>query len=296
MDELDRVWEEPAYDRRSFLRLTFIGGMALGAAGLAGWLLGQESDPSRVVVDPTSAAPDQAEPDPTKDGRLAAAEDRQRFLQARLEESGAQVETLSAALEQQRGQLLDLQARLDSAEADLALFGGLLILYHQLEALELDALVGDALEEGALLLADLLDRVPLLRDGVALAAGLLDRLEQSLPSIQDGLRWLIDLTGELADALQAVEDAVEEAAEPIRPLAEKLAHFFQEILTWLPFGVGDRIVGGLEAMGRVLTRIPDLVRNLGPALLEPLEGWFDREPGQVTIKTSLIEPIRGQTL
>ncbi len=308
-DDWDRRGQRAGISRRDFLAAAAMVGLA-GTAGATAWLVALDGNPIPEVTPtapPTTAsqyptrayAPPIATAAPLLDlsGQLAAVQGDKQQLQAALDTAEVATGALQGEVESYRAHLAEVTAQLQAAYGRIDVLGGLIGLYSQLDSLALDDVVETSLGEVASLALMISTRVPLLREGLAAAATVLNRLELALPAIRSGLSWLRELVNRLADSLQTLEDALEETVEPLMPLAQKLAAFAHEVLGWVPFGVGQGIERGFNGIVGVLTHIPELVRSVGPAVLEPVGEWFDgRSVDQVAIKTSVIDPLRGQAL
>ena len=181
-----------------------------------------------------------------------------------------------------------------SAQSRLGVLGGLVALYEQLDALELDELAAAGLREMGEALEGAIARLPLVDRGLEAVEEAVSGLEDSLPSMQDGLSWLLVGVDRLAAGLQETEDALGETVEPLQPLAGKLGAFFSKLLGWVPFGMGRRVERGLNAIGLVLTHIPELVRESGHRIVEPLQEWYGEGKEGMRIRTRVIDPIREQ--
>ena len=88
--------------------------------------------------------------------------------------------------------------------------------------------------------------------------------------------------------------------EPVAPIAQQIGDFIGQILDLLPFGVGDQIRRGLEAIALILTHIPELIASINPVLITPLRQWVSPEEGKglvaevvTPINQNLLTPAQG---
>ena len=121
VDGLENVRCETETDRRGFLQVTFMAGMAAGAAGLTGWLVAQGEDaPITMGMQATPPALRDTLPSlPTGDesnvqAQLAATQSKNFRLQSELNNAISQAEALRAELKGYKVQVVDMQSRLES--------------------------------------------------------------------------------------------------------------------------------------------------------------------------------------
>lgn len=289
------------YGRRGFLRLMLMAGAAAGAAGAAGWFISRDGEVPTVVVS------ERALPEPPSPPELKAAvsqgfsadyatQNENARLAADLEAALSRLEVVQRELEASKGKVSSLATQLDESQGRVGVLEGLAALYAELEAIDLDELVEASLEAIPSLFENILAQVPLLEAGLDAASTALDNLELSLPSIQDGVSWLSGLVDELGEAFGELEEVLAEAVDSMGSFMETLGAFFAKVLKWVPFGAGDTIERGLRALGKVMSGLPGFTRSIGPMLFLPLGRWFSDPGDGVEIKTSLIDPIRGEAL
>ncbi len=287
--------ESGRLNRRDFMLVLLMGGLAAAGSGAAALLLNQRHTeaPIPTLVANLSPAPTlQGEPvagqipDPPEsapdilienlNGQLADAQAERLALRAQLDSARAEIDSLSAGLQ--------------AAQNDLAYLQQVLDLYQQLEAVRLDdAIAAGMTPVGAALLAIQGGR-SLLTLGVEQAAALLATIEAQSPGIANGLLWLEDQVSGLAAALQDLEDALSAIVEPVAPVAQQIGDFIGQVLDLLPFGVGEQIRAGLEAIAAILTHIPELVASINPMILTPLRQWVSPE-GEGGLVEEVVRPI-----
>ena len=289
-------------NRRAFLKSALMVGMAGAAAavGTAGWLgLREEATPATVAL--PKGSPAELIPAPTiapttaeSVEQLTPAGEGSAHVQAMLAQRDAELKALRGELAGYKSQVASLETEMGSTESRLGVLGGLLALYEQLHALELDELAAEGLREMGEALEGAFTRLPPVERGLEVVEEAVSGLEGSLPTMQAGLGWLLEGVDQLANGLQEIEDALGETVEPLQPLASKLGAFFSKLLGWVPFGMGRRVERGLNAIGLVLTHIPELVRESGHRIVEPLQALYGEGKEGVRIRTRVIDPIREQ--
>ncbi len=298
--------------RRGFLRTLIVGiaSAACGAgatalvSGLGAGAIGGEPLPSPspgVTPAPTSAPtrPPTVTPQPTgfptsTPGMPPEAAARIGELESRVAELSAQRDELLERIDELQASLQDALSQISALQAENSSLRELVALYEQLEATGLDdAIMAGFGPVGLAVLAAAGSRVTVESEVVA-ARDALDGLESDVPTISNGLSWLEARLNELADSLQTVEDTLSQAVEPARPFADLVGEFIRTVLNLLPFGAGEPIVAGLEAIGALLTNLPDLIRNAGTMVISPLEQWYSGDEPEMV--TGVVKPVRDRAL
>jgi len=216
-----------------------------------------------------------------------------------LDASRTELQTALADLETARADNATLSADLQARANDIAYLQQVITLYQQMEAAGLDDRVMAGLTPLNLGLLAIQTARGFLQSGVNEAAGLLAGVEVQAPTIASGLEWLETQVSQLAATLQTLEDAISGLVEPVKPIAEQIGDFIGQVLDALPFGVGQNIHAGLEAIGAILSHIPELVHSINPLVITPLRQWVspDSDKGLVAevvnpISANLIAPAQ----
>jgi len=274
-----------ATSRRAFLRrLAFGGGLALGAGGIAAYLVNQQR--TTIVVLPNGDAvrvpPDAGSGETTgllaqlADLRtaLADSDEERRDLAGQLAEAKAEIERLN----EERDGLLSLMA-----------------LYEALEETGLDDIIAGGLAalSGGLALAR--ELVALLEPGVTKGLGLLRKLTEDFPGPQAGIIWLKGEVSALLLNLETLRVRVEDAIEPIESFVELIAAFILDVLRKLPFGLGNPARGGLETMQTIVTGLPPFADGITLDVLDPLDVWFGQD-NQANLLGTLVKPLEDDLI
>ena len=94
-----------------------------------------------------------------------------------------------------------------------------------------------------------------------------------------------------------MQSFLREAVEAAGNFLEMLNQWFQDILKWLPFGMGDKAANVMNALTTLLLETPNTISGVRTAALPTMDNWFKRQPGQeLPIHTRLIQPLRDNTL
>ncbi len=305
----------PRLDRRAFLLWFLAGGLVTAGGGAALLIAGERAGTVKLPVfnsaPPTlhgdSAAGVTAAPDPDAiiarlQEDLAALRSERLGLraqlnatQADLDRSRAELETTRADVETTRAEKETLAAELQARNKDIAYLQQVITLYQQMEAAGLDDRVMAGLTPLNLALLALQTARALLQTGVNQAAGLLAGIELQSPIIADGLLWLEIQISQLAATLQSLEDALSGLVEPVKPIAEQIGDFIGQVLDALPFGVGQNIRAGLEAIGAILTHIPELVNSINTLVITPLRQWISPEADKGLV-AEVVRPISANLI
>ncbi|HIQ01157.1 MAG TPA: hypothetical protein EYH30_03355 [Anaerolineales bacterium] len=147
-------------------------------------------------------------------------------------------------------------------------------LYDEMDRTGLD----DQVEQGLAAVGGLLEGVRGPAEGLLSAvetarAALLD-FQSRFPSLQTGFQWLQESLSTLSQRLLGLENEVNQALGLSGPIGETMGGFLAEVLDRLPYTTAQRVRGGLERVGEVVTAVPTLVQGLYSRILEPMEGWF----------------------
>ncbi len=295
--------------RRGFLVGLLVGGASVGALGGGAWLLQQQEAQASLAAAPTppqavqptlhgeplsaTAAPATASPDTTLHTEIDD-------LRRQLADSQGERLAMRTELDSARAEASQLATELQTSRNDVAYLQQVVALYRQMEAAGLDNLLLAGLGPlGVALLAIQTGR-DALSAGIEEAAARLATVEVQSPVIANGLLWLEEQINLLAQTLQSLEDTLSGVVEPVAPVAQQIGDFIGEVLRLLPFGVGDQIRRGLEAIALILTHIPELIASINPLLITPLRQWVspDETKGLVAevvqpISEHLISPAQG---
>ena len=75
-----------------------------------------------------------------------------------------------------------------------------------------------------------------------------------------------------------------------------LSEWFQDILKWLPFGIGDKASTIMEAIARLIGEIPDTIEGMRTRIVAPLDMWLEEEQGETRLQRQIIKPVREKAL
>ncbi len=187
------------------------------------------------------------------------------------------------------------------AEANrrIEVWRGLVALYEEMSAVEVDAVVAQALEELSDLVTALRAQVPRVLDALDQAEAFLQELDQALAAVDQGLAVLERAVDSIANLLAALEDGLAEMGERAGPVGERLGRFFRSLLQYIPLGLGDRLLALVERLQNLLASLPDAVASINTDVIAPLrQRYFPREGETVRVRLAdalvarLFAPLR----
>ncbi|MBN1956474.1 MAG: hypothetical protein JW900_15695 [Anaerolineae bacterium] len=181
-------------------------------------------------------------------------------------------------------------SHIDDLEAEVERLQQIIALYEELDATDLDG----AVEQGLAAVGTLVESTHSLTAGLedALAGArttLLDFQAQFAP-LQASFRWLRESLNVLSQRILGLENEVSQSLELPGPITETMGGFLAATLAELPEEVTERLRGGLERMGEVVTAVPALVQGLYARIVEPLEDWFITS-ADASLDNRLITPL-----
>ncbi len=291
-------------DRRKFLATLLLGSAAVVAGGGMAALLSQTVGAGQVTFsEMLENAPNSAPPIPTAglppelriqiealQAQLAEAQSERLALRAQLDAAQAEIGRLAGERDTLSVNQEMLSAEAEQARAEADRLGQVVSLYEQMDAVGLDNAVAAGMGPMGMMLMGLQGGRLLLESGVQEAARLLATVEVQSPAIANGLLWLENQVAALSLLLQQLENALRDVLSPVEPITTQIGNFIGQIIDMLPFGVGQHIRAGLEAIGLILTHIPELVASINPVFLTPLRQWVSPD-GDKGLVPEVVRPI-----
>lgn len=171
----------------------------------------------------------------------------------------------------------------------------LLSLYEMMDRVGLDRLVASALVVLGFSLNGLHTAATALRSALDFVAGMVDRFESAVPQILSGLQAVDEVLDTLQGYLDQFEALIDDVLEEAEPLTNAVDRFVENILSLLPFGMGERIQQALQIMGDMIGLLPLAIGTLGEGLLSPIRTWFPTGEAE-DMRALLFTPIRSEIL
>jgi len=295
---LTQKQSEESVSRRSFLRAAVVTAAAASATGAGAALIRSNSQPLSQI--PTVPLPPYKNliangGDATAElfGQLAALQADNVRLRSRLDALGRQVKserTGVTAAEQ------ELAVELSAATEQVSILSGLVSLYQQLDEVDLTELLEEGVASVSASIRDLFDAVPSLAEGVEIGQVALDELEQHIPLLREGQFWLEEHLEKLQGSFATVELLLQSAASSAAPFLQLLNEWVQDILKWLPFGLGERASHIFRAIGNLLEETPRTINGLDNNVVQPLDVWLGGEVDEIPLRQQLVKPVRERLI
>jgi hypothetical protein len=284
----------PSVSRRRFLLGVLVGGAAVAGGGTL-LLSAQSATQEAAIPTPTANQPLPTLRGEPVSGPIAtpgpAPDEIITTLESRLTNLSAERLALRAELDSARTRQVDLEGQLQAQQNDIAYLQQVVLLYEQMEATDLDTRIAAGISPVAAAMVAIQTGRGLLQAGIQQAAAALSTVEVQSPAIANGLLWLEDQVNLLSTALQNLEDALSDLVEPVAPAAEQIGDFIGQVLDLLPFGVGQNIREGLDAVAAILTHIPELIASINPVIITPLRQWVSPEESDKGLIAEVVRPI-----
>jgi hypothetical protein len=293
-------------DRRDFLRAAAAAMIAASAAGTGAALLMEQKQAGLIAISPPIESlpiPSVANPGPefvTLRSQMAAVQAENFRLQTQLASAQGQLELIGRSNDQQYGSQVEVwQLQLDDANSQVASLGGqvtllagLVELYEHLDAVDLTAVASEGVATVSSILTGVIEEMPAVSEGIQAGREALDDFEEQIPSLEEGQRWLIDQV-ELLDGLYAaLETALQNSVDVAGTFLQRLNQWFQDILKWLPFGLGDRAATIMNALADLLESVPETIEGAQTRVAGPLDLWLERDGQETHLHKQLIRPVR----
>ncbi len=297
-------------DRRGFLRAAAVATLAAAATGTGAALLVEQKQTGQIAISqPLESLPIPPVANPSPEyvnlrSEVVGLQAENFRLQTQLASTQGQLELIDNANDQQYGsqvepwrlQLDDANSQIASLGGQVTLLAGLIELYEHLDAVDLANVAGEGLATVSSLLTGVITEVPAVAEGIEAGQKALDDFEEQIPSLEEGQRWLIEQVEALNAYYSALETALQSSVELAGTFLQKLNRWFQDILKWLPFGLGDRAAITMNALADLLERVPETIEGAQTRVAGPLNLWLERDGQDTRLHKQLIKPVRNSAL
>lgn len=182
------------------------------------------------------------------------------------------------------------------ADEEIRQLKGLVSLYEELEKIGIDAVVGAGIAVMEKGLVTLKDGVLLLRKAVELVDAAVGSVEDAIPALRSGLGLAEGFVSLVRGQLGLIQTAVLEATGKFRPAADAVGGLLSDLVSRIPFGVGEKILEANRRIGDLVGGLPDALEAISQQLLAPLRtDWLNEEEGK-GLKGLLLAPLRRNLL
>lgn len=289
-----------ALNRRDFLKAAVFTATAAVATGGAVALLNHEEAacaPAATAVTPHAAPVLPVGQDPNE---LLALLAESQANNVRLQAELASVQAQLAALQTNQGlERETLTTQLGSVTHQAGVLTGLVALYEQLEQVGVPSLAAAGVTAVGTALTDLMSGVPSLDEGLVMGEQALAGIEAHLPTLENGRIWLGSHLETLRGYYDAVATVLSTAVETAGSFLQMLNEWFQDVLSWLPFGMGQKAQTIMQALTDLLAETPNTLSGLASNILGPLDVWLvsgDPNNPEIPLQTNVIQPLRENVL
>ena len=298
-------------NRRGFLKAAALTAVAATATGTGAALLIDQDSPPTITSVQAPALPQTAQTSVQTGqdvsdlmARLAAAQAENVRLQSELsvvqQQLTASQSSLgtgnSAADEAHQLQIQEANTQISQLSGQLGILGGLVSLYEQLEGVDLGAAANNGIASVSGALDELFQNVPSVEEGILAGQQALSEFEAQVPLVDNGRRWLAGQIELVNSYYAAVEESLRDAVEAVGSFLEMLSQWFQDVLKWLPFGIGDKAARIMDNMTNLLAETPNTISGVRTNVVQPLDNWFALEGEETKLQRNLIKPIRDEAL
>jgi hypothetical protein len=295
-------------DRRSFLSAALATvTVAAVTGGTAALLLDDEGAPATIVnkpIPPTlPALPAVQETDTSAmRARLTALETENIGLRNSLSTAQQQltanqdVGAESQAGEEWQQQYEEANTRAADLAGHLAAVQGLLALYEELEAVDLAGAASGGMAAVGGLLGDLIADVPLVTEGLSAGRAALEEFEEQLPLLEQGRYWLQGQISIIGSALEKAELILNNTVKAGGTFLQLVDRWFEDILKWLPFGIGEGALAIMSAITDLLAKVPETIDGLQTHVASPLDLWLEKDGDENQLQKRLVKPVREQAI
>lgn len=175
-------------------------------------------------------------------------------------------------------------------KVSLASHRELIALYDQLDGVQLDKTVSNGMQSVLGSINNTSEYAQQLRDGLLVAKDNINQLDQGLAILDAGLVRVEGMIVGLSTLMQGLEDRLQAAGEPVAPVTDALGSLFENLISYLPFGIGERIQATIDSIKIVIGSIPESIASLNDNLIAPMRTTFFPRDGD-NIQVRLLEPL-----
>lgn len=293
-------------NRRGFLKAfaaTAVGATAVGAGAA---LLRKESTPTFTTTSQTTlpaatripALPaQQAVPVHGVDlSQLASVQAENVRLRAELDAALRRVDSYEQATGSNSEVNSALRTELDHANERMGVLAGLVALYEQLDGVDVSTTIEQGINSVTGAMDDLIDDIPTVSDALAAGRLALDTLENDIPMLESGRRWLSEHVAKVAVYYQVLDVVLQSAVGTAGSFLVLLAQWFEDVTKWLPFGMGDSAARVVTALTDLVDLTPTTIDGLQTNVQTPLQTWLGDDNQVAPLLTHVVRPVRDGAL
>jgi len=304
--------DERMVSRRNFMRNLAISALAATTAGTSAALISNEwkkTSVSPAIINELQAVPASipavrsaqtvisAPRDTSKLlARLARSQAENMRLQAALEATQRDFESLDVTNSGNRSATEDLSIQLAGANEQIGALSGLVALYEMLDEVDVTETMQNGLAFVSDSINDLVDQTPTLSEGIALGQQALVEVEEHLPRLEDGRVWMEAQANKLGAFYDTIEVVLRGVLNSMGSFLDLVENWFSGVRKWLPFGIDDKAATVVNALSELVAETPQTISGLDSYIAKPLDVWLAREDNSPRLQRTLIKPMREQVL
>lgn len=244
--------------------------------------------------------------------KLAASEAENLKLKTELDAAKRRIEQLESRAteaEQARGtaveEIATVENRLEVVKGELVsalennlVLAGLIKLYEELDEIDLSAPLSSGLNRLQEGWETLWEDVPTFGERVEQAQASLDRYDEDVTLFENARSWISGRIERFGRFQLNLETVLEQTQDAVGPLLDLLWGWFESIVSWLPFRLGENSRRIMENMAEIVSDLPDSRIGLAGEVALPLDRWFEPQPetGKPVIRADLFEPLKGDLI
>lgn len=297
--------DEQVVSRRKFMKAAMLTAVAASATGAGAAIYNQSPANDAVVTSVSnSAAPvinTAVSPSAPANNdlftRLASAQAENVRLQSALDAAQRQLASLEQNNQSSANNSEALTVELNQANERIGVLAGLVALYEQFEAVDMETAVQNGLSNFSGNIETMLAEVPTLSESIQLGRQALENFESQIPVLDNGRLWLIDHLSKIEGYFQVVEQLLADAVDRVGPFLQMLTDWFESVKRWLPFGMGQTAATIMQSITDLIMETPNTLSGLDTNVMQPLNVWLNRDQNNETaLHQTLIKPIRDDLM
>lgn len=296
---------EQVVSRRKFIKAAALTAVAASATGAGAAIYNQSPANDAVVTSVSnSAAPvinTAVSPSAPANNdlftRLATAQAENVRLQSALDAAQRQLASLEQNNQSNAGNSEALTVELNQANERIGILAGLIALYEEWEAVDMETAVQNGLSNFSGNIETMLAEVPTLSESIQMGRQALENFESQIPVLDNGRLWLIDHLSKIEDYFQVVEQLLANAVDRVGPFLQMLTDWFESVKRWLPFGMGQTAATIMQSITDLIMETPNTLSGLDTNVMQPLNVWLNRDQNNETaLHQTLIKPLRDDLM
>ncbi|UCG25052.1 MAG: hypothetical protein JSW55_03400 [Chloroflexota bacterium] len=283
--------------------------VAAATGGAAAVLLDDDPQTTAKVASTAMPLPSPSTPEAASDAtyllsRLTALEAENSTLQSNLAAAQRQLASYSALSADSstsdsqgwRHEYEEASAQAAELSGRVGVLEGLLAMYEELDAVDVAAAAAGGVAAVGEVIGGLVAEAPSVAEGLQAGRQALEEFEEQLPLIEQGRDWLEGQMSIVGRALESAESALKGALEVGGTFLQLLDRWFEDMLKWLPFGIGQKALTIVGTVTGLLGVVPETLDGLQTNIAGPLDLWLGRDGDEIRLRRRMIGPIREQAL